>query len=134
MVSLQGYVIYSVRKKLRKKYMHLKGKQIEKIKKSGVEVCCSYKKHIPLIDHIICMFEIKTYCFTSYSFVQITDTILSPEVAFTGDTKSDFFLDPHSSDALRAKILITEVSIVLLSFILVTVWISLSLSLSPNNN
>ncbi|KAL0326753.1 UNVERIFIED_CONTAM: tRNase Z TRZ2, chloroplastic [Sesamum angustifolium] len=71
----RGYVIYSVRKKLRKQYMHLKGKQLEKIKKSGVE---------------------------------ITDTILCPEVAFTGDTMSDFFLDPRSADALRAKILITE--------------------------
>ncbi|KAG8382609.1 hypothetical protein BUALT_Bualt05G0095300 [Buddleja alternifolia] len=74
-ITSQGYVIYSVRKKLRKQYTHLKGKQIEKLKKSGVE---------------------------------ITDTILSPEVAFTGDTMSDFFLDPRSADALRAKILITE--------------------------
>ncbi|KAL3824283.1 hypothetical protein ACJIZ3_020312 [Penstemon smallii] len=74
-IPSQGYVIYSVRKKLRKQYMHLKGKQIEKLKKSGVE---------------------------------ITNTILCPEVAFTGDTMSDFFLDPRSADALRAKILITE--------------------------
>lgn len=74
-IPSQGYVIYSVRKKLRKQYMHLNGKQIEKLKKSGVE---------------------------------ITDTILSPEVAFTGDTMSDFYLDPRSADALRAKILITE--------------------------
>ncbi|XP_027073334.1 tRNase Z TRZ2, chloroplastic isoform X1 [Coffea arabica] len=75
-IPSQGYVVYSVRKKLRKQYMHLKGKQIEKLKKSGVE---------------------------------ITDTILCPEVAFTGDTKSDVFLDPRNADALRAKILITEV-------------------------
>ncbi|KAG5551656.1 hypothetical protein RHGRI_009918 [Rhododendron griersonianum] len=74
-IPSQGYVIYSVRKKLRKKYMHLNGKEIEKLKKSGVE---------------------------------ITDTILCPEVAFTGDTMSDFFLDPRSADALRAKVLITE--------------------------
>ncbi|XP_051148562.1 tRNase Z TRZ2, chloroplastic [Andrographis paniculata] len=74
-IPSQGYVVYSVRKKLRKQYVHLKGKQIEKLKKSGVE---------------------------------ITDTIIHPEVAFTGDTMSDFFLDPHSADALRAKILITE--------------------------
>ncbi|KAJ0437147.1 putative ribonuclease Z [Helianthus annuus] len=39
---------------------------------------------------------------------KITDTILSPEVAFTGDTSSEFLLDPRSSDALRAKVLITE--------------------------
>lgn len=42
------------------------------------------------------------------SGAQITDTILYPEVAFTGDTTSDFMLDPHNADALRAKILITE--------------------------
>lgn len=36
---VQGYVIYSVRKKLKKKYLHLKGTQIQKLKLSGVEVC-----------------------------------------------------------------------------------------------
>ena len=40
---------------------------------------------------------------------QITDMILSPEVAFTGDTTSDFMLDPRNADALRAKLLILEV-------------------------
>ncbi|GAB4825225.1 mitochondrial 3'-tRNA processing endonuclease Trz2 [Ancistrocladus abbreviatus] len=74
-IPSQGYVIYSIRKKLKKQYMHLKGKQIEKLKKSGVE---------------------------------ITDMILYPEVAFTGDTTSDFMLEPRNADALRAKLLITE--------------------------
>ncbi|KAK9084723.1 hypothetical protein Sjap_025134 [Stephania japonica] len=37
------------------------------------------------------------------------DVILSPEVAFTGDTTSDFLLDPRSADALRAKVLIMEI-------------------------
>ncbi|XVF81536.1 hypothetical protein PTKIN_Ptkin15bG0162900 [Pterospermum kingtungense] len=76
-IPSQGYVIYSVRKKLKKQYMHLKekGKQIEKLKKSGVE---------------------------------ITDIVLSPEVAFTGDTTAEYMLDPRNADALRAKILITE--------------------------
>ncbi|CAI9114710.1 OLC1v1015491C1 [Oldenlandia corymbosa var. corymbosa] len=74
-IPSQGYVIYSVRKKLRKQFAHLKGQQIEKLKKSGVE---------------------------------ITNTILCPELAFTGDTRSDFLLDPRNADALRAKILITE--------------------------
>ncbi|KAL5723900.1 ribonuclease Z [Ranunculus cassubicifolius] len=65
-IPSQGYVIYSIRKKLKKLYTHLKdkGKQIEKLKKSGVE---------------------------------ITDTILSPEIAFTGDTTSDFLLDPRNA-------------------------------------
>ncbi|KAM7265422.1 hypothetical protein ACFE04_003105 [Oxalis oulophora] len=74
-IPSQGYVVYSVRKKLKKQYIHLKGKQIEKLKKAGA---------------------------------QITDTILSPEVAFTGDTTADYMLDPRNADALRAKILITE--------------------------
>lgn len=74
-IPSQGYVIYSVRKKLKKQYAHLKGPQIKKLKDSGVE---------------------------------ITDTILSPEVAFTGDTMSDFILEPRNADALRAKVLITE--------------------------
>ncbi|KAL2938755.1 tRNase Z TRZ2 chloroplastic [Bienertia sinuspersici] len=34
--------------------------------------------------------------------------ILSPEVAFAGDTTSDFLLEPRNADALRAKLLITE--------------------------
>ncbi|GKV49573.1 hypothetical protein SLEP1_g56313 [Rubroshorea leprosula] len=72
---VQGYVIYSVRKKLKKEYIHLKGKKIEKLKKSGVE---------------------------------ITDIILSPEVAFTGDTTSDYMLDTRNVDSLRANILVTE--------------------------
>lgn len=74
-IPSQGYVIYSVRKKLKKQYIHLNGPQIKKIKDRGTE---------------------------------ITDTILSPEVAFTGDTTSDFILEPRNADALRAKILITE--------------------------
>ncbi|TYJ26097.1 hypothetical protein E1A91_A07G095900v1 [Gossypium mustelinum] len=74
-IPSQGYVVYSVRKKLKKQYIHLKGKQIEKLKKSGVE---------------------------------ITDIVLSPEVAFTGDTTAEYMLDPRNADALRAKILITE--------------------------
>uniref|UniRef100_A0ACD5XX37 Uncharacterized protein n=1 Tax=Avena sativa TaxID=4498 RepID=A0ACD5XX37_AVESA len=74
-VPSQGYVIYSVRRKLKKQYAHLKGSQIVKLKESGSE---------------------------------ITDTILYPEVAFTGDTTSDFILDPRNADALRAKVLITE--------------------------
>ncbi|PKI32555.1 hypothetical protein CRG98_047053 [Punica granatum] len=74
-IPSQGYVVYSVRKKLKKQYIHLKGNQIEKLKKSGVE---------------------------------ITDIILSPEVAFTGDTTAEYMLNPRNADALRAKVLITE--------------------------
>ncbi|TVU09999.1 hypothetical protein EJB05_43501, partial [Eragrostis curvula] len=74
-IPSQGYIIYSIRKKLKKQYAHLKGSQIAKLKQSGAE---------------------------------ITDTILYPEVAFTGDTKSDFITDPRNADALRAKVLITE--------------------------
>lgn len=76
-IPSQGYVIYSVRKKLKKQYTHLKGTQIKKLKLTGIE---------------------------------ITDTMLSPELAFTGDTTSDFILEPRNADALRAKVLITEMT------------------------
>lgn len=35
---MKGYVIYSIRKKLKKQYAHLKGSQIAKLKQSGAEV------------------------------------------------------------------------------------------------
>lgn len=53
--------------------------------------------------------ELEEYPFNVLLPFQITDIILSPEVAFTGDTMADFMLDPCNADALRAKILITEV-------------------------
>lgn len=41
--------------------------------------------------------------------LQITNTVITPEVAFTGDTMSDFILDPDNADVLKAKILVMEV-------------------------
>ena len=40
---------------------------------------------------------------------QVTYTITDPEVAFTGDTTSDFIVDENNIDVLRAKILVMEV-------------------------
>ncbi|PIA62877.1 hypothetical protein AQUCO_00200711v1 [Aquilegia coerulea] len=42
------------------------------------------------------------------SGVEITETSTSPEIAFTGDTMSDFIVDPNNVDALSAKILVLE--------------------------
>jgi len=42
--------------------------------------------------------------------LQITNTVSTPEIAFTGDTTSDFILDPDNADVLAAKILVVEVS------------------------
>ncbi|KAG6537524.1 hypothetical protein ZIOFF_002618 [Zingiber officinale] len=44
------------------------------------------------------------------SGVEITDTITTPEIAFTGDTMSDFVVDPDNSDVLNARILVMEYS------------------------
>ncbi|KAJ4826251.1 tRNA 3' processing endoribonuclease, partial [Turnera subulata] len=73
--DLKGYVIYSVRQKLKQEYLGLPGNEIKKLKLSGVE---------------------------------ITDTKTVPEVAFTGDTMSDFIIDETNADALEAKILVLE--------------------------
>lgn len=74
-IPSQGYVIYSVKQKLKPEYVGLPGDEIKKLKFSGVE---------------------------------ITNTTTSPEVAFTGDTTSDFIVDNDNSDVLKAKILIME--------------------------
>ncbi|MED6218970.1 mitochondrial 3'-tRNA processing endonuclease Trz2 [Stylosanthes scabra] len=70
-------MLYPAREKLDEYYDDLKDKpkEIEKLKKSGVE---------------------------------INDEIITPEIAFTSNTTTDFMLDPHNEDALRAKVLITE--------------------------
>lgn len=43
------------------------------------------------------------------AYLQITDTLMEPQVAFTGDTTSDFIVDSSNIDMLRAKILVMEV-------------------------
>lgn len=43
---------------------------------------------------------------------EVTDTIETPEVAFTGDTTSDFIREPSAAAALRARLLIMEVTFV----------------------
>uniref|UniRef100_A0A6N2LI71 Metallo-beta-lactamase domain-containing protein n=1 Tax=Salix viminalis TaxID=40686 RepID=A0A6N2LI71_SALVM len=42
------------------------------------------------------------------SGVEITNTETSPEIAFTGDTMSDFIIDDMNIDVLRAKVLVME--------------------------
>lgn len=74
-VPSQGYIIYSIKQKLKQEYAGLSGNEIKNLRLSGVE---------------------------------ITNTVTSPEIAFTGDTKSDFIVDPDNSDALNARILVME--------------------------
>ncbi|KOM58571.1 hypothetical protein LR48_Vigan11g160500 [Vigna angularis] len=47
---------------------------------------------------------------------QITYTLTEPEIAFTGDTMSDFIIDENNTDVLRAKILVLEVNYFILYF------------------
>ncbi|KAK2399694.1 tRNase Z TRZ1 [Trifolium repens] len=74
-IPSQGYIVYSVKKKLKSEYIGLSGNEIKNLKASGVE---------------------------------ITNTLTEPEVAFTGDTMSDFIIDENNADVLRAKILVSE--------------------------
>ncbi|KAK8690671.1 hypothetical protein V6N13_074202 [Hibiscus sabdariffa] len=74
-IPSQGYVVYSVKQKLKEEYLGLSGNEIKNLKSSGVE---------------------------------ITNTTTAPEVAFTGDTMSDFIVDEANLDVLRAKILVVE--------------------------
>ncbi|OMO89415.1 nuclear ribonuclease Z isoform 1 [Corchorus capsularis] len=74
-IPSQGYVVYSVKQKLKEDYLDFSGNEIKNLKSSGVE---------------------------------ITYTITSPEVTFTGDTMSDFIVDAANSDVMRARILVVE--------------------------
>lgn len=74
-IPSQGYVIYSVKQKLKQEFIGLPGSEIKRLKLSGVE---------------------------------ITNMVSTPEIAFTGDTTSDFILDPDNADVLGAKILVVE--------------------------
>ncbi|CAA0815911.1 Nuclear ribonuclease Z [Striga hermonthica] len=78
-VPSQGYIIYSVRQKLKQENFGLPGAEIKSLRLSGVEV-----------------------------HLNVPYTYTSPEIAFTGDTMSDFIIDLDNVDALRAKILIIE--------------------------
>ncbi|XWS51092.1 hypothetical protein CRYUN_Cryun12cG0146500 [Craigia yunnanensis] len=74
-IPSQGYVVYSVKQKLKEEYFGLSGNELKNLKSSGVE---------------------------------ITYTTTAPEVAFTGDTMSDFIVDKTNIDVLRARILVVE--------------------------
>ncbi|KAH9560492.1 hypothetical protein CY35_06G107600 [Sphagnum magellanicum] len=74
-VPSQGYILYSVKEKLKPEYMGLPGDKIKSLKASGV---------------------------------MITETVKLPEVAFTGDTTSEFITDKANQDVLNAKLLIME--------------------------
>lgn len=54
---------------------------------------------------------VKSFLFFVFdlSYWQITNTVSTPEVAFTGDTMSDFIVDEANIDVLRARILVMEV-------------------------
>ncbi|TVU10698.1 hypothetical protein EJB05_44242 [Eragrostis curvula] len=73
--ELKGYVIYTVKQKIKQEFIGLGHSEIKRLRLSGVE---------------------------------ITNTVSTAEIAFTGDTTSDFILDPDNADVLVAKILIVE--------------------------
>ncbi|XP_068307568.1 tRNase Z TRZ1-like [Pyrus communis] len=72
-IPSQGYVVYSVKQKLKQEYICLSGNEIKTLESSGVE---------------------------------ITKTFTEPQVAFTGDTTSDFITDSSNIDVLKAKSLV----------------------------
>ncbi|XP_027361609.1 tRNase Z TRZ1 isoform X2 [Abrus precatorius] len=79
LIGLDGYILYSVRQKLKSEYNGLSGNEIKNLKSSGAE---------------------------------ITYTLTEPEIAFTGDTMSDFIVDENNTDVMRARILVLECTFV----------------------
>jgi hypothetical protein len=58
--------------------------------------------------NLVQIFDFVCNCRPTHN-LQITNTVSTPEIAFTGDTMSDFILDPDNADVLKAKILVVEV-------------------------
>ncbi|XP_057445114.1 tRNase Z TRZ1 isoform X2 [Lotus japonicus] len=58
--------------------------------------------------------DLKVKAFRTYHVIpsQITYTLTEPEIAFTGDTTSEFIVDEKNTDALRAKVLVLECTFV----------------------
>ncbi|XP_050257605.1 tRNase Z TRZ1-like isoform X3 [Quercus robur] len=58
--------------------------------------------------------DLKVRAFKTYHVIpsQITYTVTVPEIAFTGDTMSDFIVDQNNIDALRSRILVMECTFV----------------------
>ncbi|KAF9623485.1 hypothetical protein IFM89_003101 [Coptis chinensis] len=65
-----GYIVYSMKQKLKQEYVGFPGNEIKNLKLSGVE---------------------------------ITDTVTVPEIAFTGDTTSDFIVDIKQCRCSKCK-------------------------------
>ncbi|GIL63658.1 hypothetical protein Vafri_17683 [Volvox africanus] len=78
----QGYLLYSQRRKLKAELLGKSQEEIRELRLAGEDV---------------------------------TDTISVPEIAFTGDTSAEFLdglLDPALEDALKARVLVTEMTFV----------------------
>jgi hypothetical protein len=54
---------------------------------------------------------------------QITNVESTPEIAFSGDTMSDFILDPDNADVLKAKILVVEVCPLIGCHFVINLWL-----------
>ncbi|KAH7529142.1 hypothetical protein FEM48_Zijuj05G0153000 [Ziziphus jujuba var. spinosa] len=103
-IPSQGYVVFSVKQKLKQEYIGLSGNEIKSLKSSGVEVACHD------ISVYIFFIPSSSVSLTRFSFAssQITYTVTEPQIAFTGDTTADFIVDKSNIDVLRAKILVME--------------------------
>ncbi|RYR59510.1 hypothetical protein Ahy_A05g025401 isoform D [Arachis hypogaea] len=113
-IPSQGYILYYVRQKLKPEYIGLSGNEIKNLKSSGVEVSIHYStvnnlKHVHCCSFNACV----GHCVRRKSVMQcITYTLTEPEIAFTGDTMSDFIVDENNTDVLRARILVIECTFV----------------------
>lgn len=127
--DLQGYIVYSIKHKLKQEYIGLPAEDIKKLKSSCVEVCCNnlmnrnFKQQFTNIlnnqSNTTCHLVNSRWMTYFLSFWQITNTVTTPEIAFTGDTMSDFILDNDNIDVLRARILIVEVDNLICNILIV---------------
>ncbi|KAK6920860.1 Metallo-beta-lactamase [Dillenia turbinata] len=113
-----GYVVYSVRLKLKQEYLGLSGDEIKNLRLSGVEVCLHsclnkythregnlyYYTSIPC-DLLLVLAQVFTGNGLMPSLILVYGMVRVISLAYT---MSDFIVDQTNADVLKAKILVME--------------------------
>ncbi|KAK9278378.1 hypothetical protein L1049_027943 [Liquidambar formosana] len=98
--------------KKKKRGMEIEGYPVEGLSIGGHETCVIFPSLKLVFDIGRCPDRAisQDVLFISHGHMDhiITYTVTMPEIAFTGDTMSDFIVDDTNDDVLRARILVME--------------------------
>lgn len=114
---LQGYILYSMRKKLKPELVGRSQEEVKQLRLSGQEVTDTYQvrdTHQPWVPAASCVLAWlgMVWCALQPPTCWCFWLRQVPEVAFTGDTSGELFEKDGNPDIYRAKLLIVECTFV----------------------